>query len=202
MYDIKLDNIDTVIFDFDETLVRSIESVCHVQHLVFGGELPDVKGCRKWNLEDVIPNITPRKVESLFATKDFFDILLPYNDMVNAMKWFKSKDKRIVLLSLGSSMNLHYKSKYVRDNFGDIVDYHIYAGSDGSLSMDKGLFNFKALGYHAVMIDDNASNLDSMKKCVDYRILAKLYTQDECEWNKGWKGLEVSGGQQLINMFR
>lgn len=198
MYDIKLSDIDTVIFDFDETIVASIESVLLTANYFNDYELKigDLSKVRKWNLEDVLIGIKDDEVEDIFKTKMFFDLLKPYQSMIDAMEWFKNKGKTIVILSLGTPLNLHLKSKWIDDNLTGLFDYLILAGSQNSLKMDKSVFNYNK---RCVLIDDNFDNLNT-SPC-EYKIMSKLYTQEPTEWSKGWQGLSISSGEELINTF-
>lgn len=98
MYDIKLSEIDTIVFDFDETLVQSIFSVLFTANYLYdfglSGKEEIMKSVRKWNLEDVLIGVSKKQVEATFENKMFFDLLEPYTGMIEAMKWLKSKGKK------------------------------------------------------------------------------------------------------------
>ncbi|ETR69679.1 MAG: hypothetical protein OMM_03770 [Candidatus Magnetoglobus multicellularis str. Araruama] len=206
MYDIKLDDIDTIIYDFDETLVKTIYSSVNCLHDIYypKEKRPDWTKCRKWNFDDMFDGITLRQVESMFSSFEFFDSLKLYDDMVESMKWFKANDKKIVILSLGTTQNIHYKSKYIRRYLYGLYDYFVFAGSDRNLKMDKSIFHVGD-PERTVIIDDCYSNLVSNP--AKYKIMARLHTSEPTEWScdengNDWTGLSVTSGEELINIFR
>jgi len=199
MYDIDINKIDTVVVDFDETLVKSIDAFQKTYYYYYGnnGSKLELGNVRKWNFDDVFKDIKPHRVETVFGSKFFFDILQPYQDMLDAIKWLKSKGKKIVILSLGTPKNLQYKSEFIDKNFSGLYDYLILAGSEDTVKMDKSIFNYSK---GCVLIDDNKNNL--LTSQCEFKILSRLYTDEECEWNADWNGLEIKNGNELINIFR
>jgi len=206
MYDIDINNVDTVILDFDETIAKSIESLSnYLADFDFKDmSRPNYKDTRKWNLQDIFPDVTTKQVEDAFGTFRFFDTLRLYEDMVEAMKWFKSKGKEIIILSLGTSRNIHFKSRFIERNLYGLYDYFIYAGSDRKLKMNKSIFHI-GNPEKTVIVDDCYTNLVSNP--AKYKIMAKLHTSEQTEWSSDehgneWQGLKVHSGEELINMFR
>lgn len=202
MYNISLNDIDTVVFDFDDVLVHSLRSATKVlfdkYYRYSMKEMPNYKDVKKWNLEDIFPNITKEIVEDVFASQEFFDNLEINEGMYKAIRFLKKQGKHIVVLSLGTSLNISQKSKFLLENFRGMYDYFVYAGSDNSdLKMDKSIFHF---GNRSVLIDDHENNLYSFSG--DYKILAKLIDDTPRECNSTWNGLTVHSGEELINIFR
>lgn len=93
-------------------------------------------------------------------------------------------------------MNIHHKSKWIKDNLAELFDQFILAGSSSDMCMDKSVFDFNK---GCVMIDDHVNNL--LTSHCEYKIMSKLYTQEPTEWSKGWDGLAISSGEELINTF-
>jgi len=177
-------------FDFDGTLADSIKAVCEMYNNRYGNHpdfIPAIahKG-KKWNMTDICPLAQEGEVAKMFTEKESFDRMQLFDGVKNVLKTL-SKEHKIILVTIGTFDNIHYKSQWVKENLGEVLDDWHFAGSH-KLKMRKAFIN----DMDGILIDDHQGNLESAQ--VPYKICASMY---EGDWNKEYKGLRIYNFSQL-----
>jgi 5'(3')-deoxyribonucleotidase len=165
--------------DFDSTITDSISSFCKCYNFVYKDH-PDFKPAipelvQQWDLKDqcsLIPN-----PEFIFADPYFFEHLEFMDENTYDVLKELNKKYEIIIVSIGTPMNLSYKSIYLKDNLPFIKNYVLI--NNGNCEMNKEIVRMNYGG--AVFVDDVLSNLVK-SDCPTKYIYGKEY-----EWNKGGK---------------
>ena len=166
--------------DMDITIVDSIKKICEVYNTIYQYH-PEFKPAdpnkiQQYNFKDVCP-LLPTALdifehELFFKNLEFinhntYEVLEKLNDMY-----------QLIVVSVGTPLNLALKSIWLRDRLPFIKDY-ILLYNDGCV-MNKSVVNMQGEGN--VFLDDIPSNLESTN-CDNKILFGKIYP-----WNEGWHG--------------
>ena len=179
----------TIVWDFDETLVKSSKAFVAVKSAIDGAEY-DWQSVTQWNYGDIIPNLSDEEVEDIFGSDEFYQELEIYEGALDCLMWAKENGFKMVLASKGTLMNISKKAKFVKE-YIDLFDEFVFLGN----VKDKHILSIYG---NCLYIDDNANWLkSSCKKGVG--ILANLLNKQEgVQWGlQIWDGKHFNDFHQL-----
>ena len=183
------DNLQTIVLDFDGTLVDSISAYCAVYTSRYGHKKgfvpPDPSKVRQWNLKDQCP--LEGAPESIFADPLFFYFLSPFPGAENFLLKAK-KEYNLWICSVGTPKNIELKTRYIKEELSHDQMIMIVKSE---ASMGKDFVHFD----NAVIIDDHEGNL------INSRIHKKICFGQEYPWNENWNGLRAHTMSELSNML-
>lgn len=176
-----------IIFDFDSTIVESIQAICHSYvnihyHEIHSGliPMPLYTEIRRWNMEDECVLMTEEELLNLFDSEMFFNFLGFITDpngfnmehLIRGLIMLENCD--IHIASKGRKQNLRLKKSWIERNIPsfDINNFEPMLGTAMDKSSLEGL----------ILIDDCASNLLSAVN-VKHKILF-AHRGNKCEWNE------------------
>lgn len=168
--------IDYLIFDFDGTIVDTIEAFCKTYNQIFYNEEGFVAAnptqINDYSFRDQCPLISD--IQEVFRSQKFFDNLQPMRGALRVLKQL-SKEFPIMICTKGHNLNISLKSKYINDHLG-FVQNVIYTNTE-----DKRIINMT----NCVFFDDYIDNLTT-----SYATLPIAYGE-RFPWNEKWTGLRV-----------
>jgi len=180
-------NIDYLIFDFDGTIVDTVEAFCKTYNQMFstheGFVAADPTQVYDYSFKDQCPLIDD--IQEIFGMKQFFDNLKPMKGSFNELKKLGA-DFPIMICTKGHNKNISLKSKYIEEHLGFVKDV-IYTNTE-----DKRIINMK----DCVFVDDHIDNLRTSNALIPIAYGEKL------PWNEGWTGLRVSNWIVMRNFIK
>ena len=183
------DRLETIVLDFDGTLVDSISAYCAVYSVRYGHHrdfvFPDPEKVTQWDLKDQCP--LESNPESVFKDPLFFEFLVPYKGALAFLEEAK-KEYDVWVCSIGTPGNIILKTEWVKKCLHH--DQMIMIAKTGA-SMGKDFVYFD----NAVIVDDHQKNL-----CTS-RIRKKICFGKEYEWNKEWEGFRAYNMQDLSDLL-
>ena len=173
--------MNNLYLDFDETIVESNISFLSIANKKFN---TDKKVCdvKRWDYTDLFP-ITPKEVEDIYASDEFFSNLKFKHLAKETIDRFK-EIFNIHVISKGTYQNLENKRTWINENIGDVEFTGIIIGNKNILDMSNGFF-----------VDDRADNLHHSNA----KIKILLKNENNFKWQldttdlyivNNWKELE------------
>lgn len=166
--------------DFDGTLVNSTKAFSHAYNILYEDhpnfEPADYTKLSKYNFEDICPLV--KNPLDIFENKLFFKDLEFINDNTYDVLERLNEKYQIIVVTVGTPLNLAYKALWLQENITFINDY-VLLYNDGCV-MNKSVVNMTGEGN--VFLDDIPSNLLSVK-CETKIMFGKVYP-----WSDGWNG--------------
>jgi len=171
-----------IYFDFDNTIVNSIESFCSVYNFLYDDNA-DWRKVRKWNMSDQCTGLDNDMIIRIFEDGLFFQKLKFFDNRIYNYLKKLNEDNEIYILSVGSRKNLIYKKKWILDKLPFINEKnivllsHFNEGNDSIGIIDKSEINLE----NSVLIDDNQDALLSSN--ATHKV---LYSNNglKAEWNE------------------
>lgn len=173
--------MNNLYLDFDETIVESNISFLSIANKKFNTnkQVCDVK---RWDYTDLFP-ITPKEVEDIYASDEFFGNLKFKHLAKETIDRFKDIFN-IHVISKGTYQNLENKRIWINENIGDVEFTGIIVGNKNILDMSDGFF-----------VDDRVDNLHHSNA----KIKILLKNENNFKWQldttdlyivNNWKELE------------
>lgn len=182
-------DIQTLVLDFDGTLVDSISAYCDTYRFRYshkkGYTMPDPDKVNQWDLKDQCP--MEKDPGSVFSDSFFFHNLNPFPGAKEFLEKAK-KEYDVWICTVGSSENLALKVRWIKEMFN--TEQTILIGR-ADAGMGKRFVYFDK----AIIIDDHEENLFTS------RIHKKICYGKEYDWNKNWEGLRAGSMEELSNML-
>lgn len=183
-------NIKGLAIDFDEVIVETINSLVSIinEDYKLNANPKDVK---KWDFNDVFPNIPKGIIYKVFEDKRFFDRLQFKPNVIETLRKINEKYP-IVIVTLGSYENLLLKRDFIKKHINSKGITTRFVGLlEGKESKSKiNLNNF-------LFIDDNEENLNVSN--ANIKILFE--NRKNAEWNKNWQGERVQDISEILKYF-
>jgi len=168
--------IDYLIFDFDGTIVDTIEAFCKTYNQIFCGQecfaAADPTQVYDYGFRDQCPLIND--VQDIFASQLFFDNLKPMRGALRVLKELSDMFP-IMICTKGHNLNISQKAKYIEENL-DFVKDIIYTNTE-----DKRIINME----NCVFVDDHIDNLRTSNATIP------IAYGDLYPWNREWTGLRI-----------
>ena len=166
-----------IILDFDGVIGASISSMCKsletIRNLPEGTYNP--KLVKKWNFEDVIPELDHDRVNDMFESDIFWRNLKPINGAIEFINKYRDD---IVICTIGTNKNIQKKLAWIEKHLGkvDVLPIIINIGSHHT-AIDKSVIDMT----NCILVDDNVNALDTSN--AKYKILFDEFG----EWNAEWQ---------------
>ena len=163
--------------DFDSCICNSIKSFCEVYNFLYSDKQGFTPArwsyVEKWNFSDECALLEgdSEKVHSLFEHNLFFKNLEFMDDLTERVIERLCEKYQVIIISIGTPLNIAKKALWVRDNLPCIKD-HIYLINEGSV-MHKGLVDM----HDSIQVDDHVSCLTSTNA------MNKIIFGDTYSWN-------------------
>lgn len=171
-----------IYFDFDNTIVNSIESFCNVYNFLYDDKA-DWGKVRQWNMGDQCKQLDKDMIVRIFEDGLFFQNLKFFDNRMYFLLEDLSKTDDLHIISVGSRKNLLYKRKWILENLPFINDKniallsHFDEGSHTIDTIDKSEINLE----NSILIDDNQDALESSN--ATYKVLYS-HRGIKAEWNE------------------
>lgn len=182
-------NLQTIVLDFDGTMVDSIKAYCTAYGEIYGHR-PSYKPANpdlvtRWDLKDQCP--LENDPERMFASDNFWNNL----ELMPGAKDFFEKAKKyhdVWICSIGTPVNIAKKALWIEKNLNH---KQIILLSKDKAIMGKDFVYFD----NAVLIDDHEKNLftSSIRKNICFG--------KEYDWNKNWQGPRAFDFEDLSDMI-
>ena len=166
-----------IYLDFDETITNSIEAVLSVLNPKYGTTY-SAEEVKKWNFDDVFPDIKPDEIEACFESDTFWNNLTFKEDAKENINKLLEKGYDVTVVTKGSFNNLVRKVCWINKYFDNRIDIIALEPNEskGKVDMSNG-----------ILIDDNQSYLGESN--AKYKVLFENYKG--CEWNNDWDSYVV-----------
>lgn len=181
--------------DFDSTIVASIKAFCQTYNQLYkynkGFKPADWTRVNRWDFSDQCPLLENKEaINNIFSSKHFFKRL---EFMPNAKEiiYKLHKNYDIIIVTIGSHINLARKSMWIYQNLGFIKDMILIYNEKNK--MDKSIVN---MGKNSILIDDVASNLESVN--AEIKICYGKYYP----WNANWNGLRAYDWETVYSLLK
>ena len=166
--------------DFDNTLVNSTKQFCKVYNILYA-DYPEFKPADytkviNYNFTCQCPLVN--NVLSIFEQELFFEDLEFINDNTYEILEKLNRKYQIIIVTIGTPLNLARKAMWLKENLPFIKDYILL--NNGNCKMDKSLVDMS--GKDNVFIDDIPSNLLS-SNCETKILFGEIFS-----WNNDWNG--------------
>lgn len=168
-------DVSTYFLDMDGVIIQSVKTMITLLNKKYGGNYT-AKDVKSWNFECCY-QITNDDIEWLFSTKEFFDIVEPYEGVFDFMRKHRNK---IIIVTKGTIENINQKRIWLDINgFEDIKMIGLPLNvSKHYVNMVDGLF-----------IDDSTINLKDAYTAT-YSIMFEEFPNRE--WNRDWNGWKMN----------
>lgn len=176
-------DFDSVITDTNKAFIEYYNE--HYKGLEGFIEADDAD-CNEWNFTDTCP-LAIDDVSEIFGTKELFDRLEFFPGVYEALKEISTR-REVIIVSIGTFNNIHWKSKWVKENL-PFIHESIFLCKDRDVIMDKSTVNMEG----GIFIDDVKSNLDSTNA------ERKILFGRKFPWNEEWSGEYYANWQRLGN---
>lgn len=194
-----MNKIDTCVFDVDGVLFKSIETICNIYTLRYHDH-PDYiepipEQCTDWEMRNILPLLKEGEMEEMFASDDFFDMVVINKDMQSLIHRIHNDGYRVIFCSVGNVKNTRKKLKVLSKLFPYASYLPIVSEWDYPkwMKVDKIMINMHGCAF----VDDSSSNLHMSNASV--KILFNEYGRFDCSWNKDWVGLKSSDVRSLMD---
>jgi len=167
-----------IFIDFDNTIVNSTKAYCDLYNFVYKDH-PNFKPAKWYEVEeygfsDQCP-LAKNNITNMFADPYFFEKLEFMCGNTKEVLLKLSEKYELHITSIGSYMNIHYKSKWIYENLPFIKNFEFISTEVNK--PDKSIINMS----NGIHIDDVDSNLLSTN--ADFKIIYG----DIYKWNKDSK---------------
>jgi 5'(3')-deoxyribonucleotidase len=174
--------------DFDLTIVDSIKQICKIYNILYQNH-PEFKPAdpnkiQQYNFKDVCPLL--KTALDMFEHELFFKDLEFINHNTYEVLERLNNKYQLIVVSVGTPLNLAQKSDWLNDKLPFIKDYILLYNN--GCKMDKSVVNMKGKGN--IFLDDIPSNLESTN-CENKYLFGKIYSwnlesqYDRClTWNE------------------
>jgi 5'(3')-deoxyribonucleotidase len=168
--------VDYLIFDFDGTIVDTIEAFCKTYNQLYPsypGFVPaDPTQVYDYGFRDQCPLV--EDVQEIFCSQEFFDNLQPMRGAFRELQ-ILSSELPVMICTKGRNMNISLKAKYIEDHLGFVKDV-IYTNTE-----DKRLIDMK----NCVFVDDHIANLATSNATIP------IVFGEVLPWNREWEGHRI-----------
>lgn len=179
--------------DMDSTITASIKAFCQTYNYLYRYKKDfkpaDWTKVSQWNFSDQCPLLEDSQaVAEIFASKHFFR-KLEFMPNAKEVLYELHKDYQIIIVSIGTHLNLARKSMWLYQNLNFIKDVVLLNNEDGK--MNKSLVDM----YGEIFIDDVTSNLDSSNAGV------KICYGQTYPWNQEWQGFRCGTWNEVAQLL-
>jgi|LSQX01.2.fsa_nt_gb 5'(3')-deoxyribonucleotidase len=186
--------VKKLFLDFDGCIVNSIKAFCQTYNYLYKYKADFVPAdwmkVNQWDFGDQCPLLEGSEaVSETFASKHFFK-KLEFMPNAKEVLYQLHKEFQIIIVSIGSHLNLARKSMWLYQNLGFVKDV-ILLNNEGT-KMDKLLVNMK----DSFFIDDVASNLNSSNAEI------KICYGQIYPWNDEWQGIRCVKWNEVIRLLK
>jgi 5'(3')-deoxyribonucleotidase len=168
--------LDYLIFDFDGTIVDTIDAFCKTYNQIYIENsdfvAADPTQVYDYGFRDQCPLVDD--VQEIFGSQEFFDNLQPMSGALRELKQL-SESFPIMICTKGHNNNISLKSIYIEEYLGFIKDI-VYTNTE-----DKRIINMT----NCIFFDDHISNLMNSNATIPIAYGEKF------PWNEKWTGLRV-----------
>lgn len=176
-----------LIIDFDNTLVNSHLAIYRAyQQLTKDFTDRYEEDDLNWIVRDICPLFTQEEINNVFSTKEFYDNLIIYDDVIDTLKYFQECGHTIEICSLHKPEGIKIKEEFINKNFSFADKITI---SPFNKSMD---FN-KSHVPGDIIIDDNLDCLKS-SNC-KYKVCYN--NNNNYNWCKSWDGVTTTNWKEV-----
>ena len=182
----------TIYVDVDNTIMASEHRLCELYNREYKTPLEDAMNPDEVTTWDM--GIDSDIVEEIFSRIDFYNSkqVRLYDNVVEVLSKLKRRGYTIIIYSKGSLLNIASKSMFLDTLLGDIIDGHVFIGSN-TVTMGKSMLDMEG----SIILDDHIKNLTGNNTM--YNICAKLTTL-EADWNKDFKE-DLSKGNFVMHSW-
>lgn len=178
--------------DCDNVITSSTEIFCSTYNILYQtypNFIPaDWNKVQKWNFEDQCPLLkSTDEVLGIFEEELFFNLLKFINDNTyDAIKRLNEK-YQIIVVSIGTPINLSLKAKWLHEKLSFIKDYVLVYNEGCKVSKEIVKMDYP----NSIFIDDCTSNLDS-SNAQNKIIFGKEYPWSQTnDYKRCWDWCEV-----------
>lgn len=175
--------------DFDGTIANSNKAICDLYNKYYDKHSQFVKAdytkVMDWDFKDVCPLMQKDDMMEYFSSEELFSISEPNADAIEMLEELKNYFQ-VIIVTIGTQRNIHFKSMLIEDWLPDTETIYIYNGDN--CHVDKSIINMD----EGLLIDDNVNNLDTSNASI------KIIFGKETNFNIGdymrmenWKDLFV-----------
>jgi 5'(3')-deoxyribonucleotidase len=167
-----------VVFDFDDTLVKSSEEIIRQINNKYNLN-KTINDLTDWNYSSIYKELKETEVLDLYASQEFFDNVKLNNGAKEFIDKFHSVYK-FVVCSKGTKLNLEKKERFC-DKLFENYDYE-FIGLEFNNEKDTKQLNKSCIDFSDCLfcLDDNVSSLTSIN--TPKKVLIKNY--HEFPWNE------------------
>lgn len=175
--DYGIKQISQIFLDFDGCIAHSCQAVVDILNKRYGTHFTGAD-VTTWDFTNCFPNMTADKIEDIFNSKVFFDIVQPIDGAFEFMDKYRNN---IYVVTKSNPDNYKYKCEWLKERgFGDIPVIGL------PLNVGKNIINMvgdiEGL-YPTVFIDDSADNVNRSR--ASFPILFHEYSDGKIrEWQK------------------
>lgn len=168
--------------DFDETLVESIDACLDILNKMYNTNYSK-NDVTTWNFSNIFSDLNDEKVECLFRSRDFFDVLKFKNgakELLSDPKW----EHKIFVVTKGTTENLKLKKEwFVSQGFKHIPMILLPTNvSKKVIDMSDG-----------ILVDDHQDNLNE----TNAKVKILFENVKNAEWNDKYSGLKIGSFKDL-----
>jgi len=179
--------------DCDSTITNSVLAYTDTYNILYANhpefKLADPNKLQRYDLKDICPLVN--NPLDIFDHDLFFKHLDFINDNTYEVLEKLNKKYQLIIVTIGTPINLSKKSLFLSERLPFIKDY-VLLRNDGC-KMNKSICNMKGKGN--VFLDDIKSNLDS-SNCETKILFGKRF-----DWNRNWIGSHCLTWSDIENRF-
>lgn len=166
-----------IYLDFDETITNSIEAVLSILNPKYGTTYSPEE-VKKWNFDDVFPDIKPDEIESCFESDIFWKNITFKEYAQEVIEKLLDRNYELTIVTKGTFNNLIKKVCWINKYFSNRINIITLEPNEskGKIDMSDG-----------ILIDDNQFYLRESN--AKYKVLFENYK--DCEWNNTWDSYVV-----------
>ena len=185
-----INNIKGLAIDFDEVMVETIDALVSIINEDYNLNV-NSKDVKKWDFDDVFPNVPKNIIYKVFEDKRFFKRLKFKPNLIETLKKINKKYP-IIIVTLGSYENLLLKRDFIKNKINSEGIKTKFIGLISGIE-DKSKVNLNNL----LFIDDHEQNLEVSNATI--KILFE--NRKDAEWNKNWKGKRIKNISEILEYF-
>lgn len=183
-------NIRGLAIDFDEVIVETIDAIVSIINEDYNLNV-NSKDVKKWDFDDVFPDIPKDTIYKAFEDKRFFERLKFKPNIIETLKKINEKYP-IMIVTLGSYENLLLKKDFIKNKINSQGIKTMFVGLISNLE-NKSQIDLNDL----LFVDDNQKNLEISNATI--KILFE--NRENAEWNKDWKGKKIKNISEILEYF-
>ena len=168
-------NVPTIFLDFDGCITHSCQAVVDILNKKYQTSFTGAD-VTTWDFKNCFPDMTAEKVEDIFNSKEFFDVLQPIKGAFEFMDMYRN---RIYIVTKANPDNYKYKCEWLKKyGFDDIPVIGL------PLNVSKSIVDMRGvLHIPTIFIDDSSQNLIQSNASV--KILFHEYNDNKKrEWQQ------------------